>query len=88
MTGFDDTSGPSDELCRQVVADVWKFLDNELDPARREIVQQHIGDCASCLDETDLSDRLKSLLHRKCGGDLAPPELRAAVEAALRTPLR
>jgi mycothiol system anti-sigma-R factor len=85
MTGHDRTeSWESDDLCREVVAHVWQFLDNELDPAHREIVQQHISDCGSCLDQTDLTDRLKSLLHRKCGGDVAPTELRLAVEAALR----
>jgi mycothiol system anti-sigma-R factor len=79
-----DSTVPSDELCRQVVADVWLFLDNEMDEGRRQVVQQHIANCEPCLDHTDLSDRLKALVHRTCGGDAAPPELKAAVAALLR----
>jgi len=70
--------------CGDVLRDVWLFLDDELDPARRAAVERHLVDCPPCLDETDVGHRLKSLLHRKCGGDTAPPELRASLIEALQ----
>jgi len=49
------------------------------------VVEQHLVDCPPCLDETDVGHRLKSLLHRKCGGDVAPPSLRASLILALKS---
>ena len=72
-----------DGECAQVLRDVWLFLDNEMDPARRQVVQQHLDDCSPCLDEAGLDAKLKSLLHSKCGGDKAPEELRARLVAQL-----
>jgi mycothiol system anti-sigma-R factor len=69
--------------CQSVLRDVWVFLDNEMDPERRAVVERHLADCPPCLDETDVGDRLKSLLHRKCGGDQAPQVLRERLIAAL-----
>jgi len=70
-------------VCGEVIRDVWLFLDDEMDPQRRSVVEQHLIDCPPCLDETDVGHRLKSLLHRKCGGDIAPPALRASLIEAL-----
>ncbi|MEO5832525.1 MAG: mycothiol system anti-sigma-R factor [Nakamurella sp.] len=75
--------GPAETECEAVLRDVWVFLDNELDPYRREVVERHLIDCPPCLDETDLGHRLKGLLHRTCGGDIAPAALRAKLVAAM-----
>ncbi len=80
MSGSD---GAMDTQCDAVLRDVWLFLDDELDPARRAVVEQHLIDCPPCLGETDLGHRLKSLLHRKCGGDTAPRVLRERLVSAL-----
>jgi mycothiol system anti-sigma-R factor len=85
--GADDTeragSALTDPECQRVLDDVWLFLDDEMDPDRRARVEQHLMDCPPCLDETDVGHRLKSLLHRKCGGDTAPAVLRESLVAAL-----
>ena len=82
-----DASGSQLEgkLCPQVIRDVWLFLDDEMDADRRALVEHHLADCPPCLDETDVGERLKSLLHRKCGGDQAPAALREALVGALHT---
>lgn len=69
--------------CGEVLRDVWLFLDDEMDPERRRLVQQHLDDCSPCLNEAGLDAKLKSLLHSKCGGDKAPDELRAKLIAQL-----
>jgi len=83
MTGTDDDDTTSTVFCGEVIRDVWLFLDDEMDPQRRAVVERHLVDCPPCLDETDVGYRLKSLLHRKCGGDVAPPALRASLIQAL-----
>jgi mycothiol system anti-sigma-R factor len=69
--------------CREVLEDIWLFLDDEMDLARRKAVERHLDGCLSCLDETGEGLRLKALLKQKCGGDVAPPSLRSALEQAL-----
>lgn len=71
--------------CSDVLRDVWLFLDNEMDPENRAKVQQHLDECSPCLVEAGLDQKLKDLLHRKCGGDRAPEHLRSRLFAELRT---
>ena len=49
----------------------------------RPKVQQHLDECSPCLEEAGLDRKLKELLHRKCGGDRAPDQLRQRVIASL-----
>ena len=92
MTPIADASGqnpcgasalPSGSKCDEVLRDVWLFLDDEMDPERRAAVQQHLDDCSPCLVEAGLDLKLKRLLHRTCGGDRAPDELRVRLSARL-----
>lgn len=62
--------------CADVLTDVWRFLDDELDPERRAAVQRHLDGCSPCLEEAGIDTKLKALLARKCGGDHAPEQLR------------
>jgi len=83
------TCGDPDELadpdsgCSSVLRDVWLFLDDEMDPENRAKVQRHLDECSPCLEEAGLDRKLKDLLHRKCGGDRAPDQLRQRVIASL-----
>ena len=92
MTPIADSTGhdpcgagdlPSGSKCDEVLRDVWLFLDDEMDPERRAVVQQHLDDCSPCLVEAGLDLKLKRLLHRTCGGDRAPDELRVRLSARL-----
>jgi mycothiol system anti-sigma-R factor len=74
-----------DSQCSGVLRDVWLFLDDEMDPENRAKVQQHLDECSPCLVEAGLDEKLKQLLHRKCGGDRAPEQLRERLFAQLRT---
>src|SRR3954453_5033229 len=75
---------PEDIECAGVLRDVWLFLDDELDPDHRAAVEAHLDGCSPCLEEANLDQKLKALLHSKCGGDRAPEELRARVVERLR----
>lgn len=73
-----------DASCADVLAEVWLFLDNECDRQRREMLQQHLDECGSCLERYGIEEHLKALLHRKCGGEHAPTELRDRLRASIR----
>lgn len=77
----DNGEWPTD--CGDVMKDVWLFLDDELDPQRRAVVQQHLDDCSPCLDQAGLDIKLKRLLARKCGGERAPEQLRNRIVTQL-----
>lgn len=74
---------PDEPECTAVLHDVWLFLDDELDPERRAKVQHHLDECSPCLAEAGLDEKLKALLHAKCGGEHAPEHLRARVTGML-----
>ena len=79
---------PVDEMdaeseCTAVLKDVWLFLDNEMDAESRARVQHHLDECSPCLTEAGLDQKLKELLHRKCGGDRAPEQFRNRLVAEL-----
>ncbi len=69
--------------CAGVLRDVWLFLDDELDPENRAAVEAHLDGCSPCLEEANLDQKLKALLHDKCGGDRAPEQLRERLAARL-----
>jgi len=75
----------SESECSGVLRDVWLFLDDEMDPENRARVQQHLDECSPCLVEAGLDQKLKQILHKKCGGDRAPEQLRARVIASLHS---
>jgi mycothiol system anti-sigma-R factor len=70
--------------CTQVLAEVWLFLDNECDGARRELLKQHLEECGPCLAAYGLEGHLKELLARKCGGEHAPEGLKDRLRASIR----
>lgn len=76
---------PGHENCADVLADVWAFLDDELDPERRATIRKHLEECSPCLDEAGIDSKLKDLLARKCGGDHAPDDLRERIAERLRS---
>jgi len=65
--------------CAKVLAQVYQFLDNELDTASGDAIREHLAACEPCLDEFDVEQAVKSLVHRCCGNDRAPDTLRARI---------
>lgn len=75
---------PSEADCAEILADIYVYLDHECDGDRQAIVQQHLDDCSSCLERYGIERQLKELLHRKCGGEHAPTDLRERLKASIR----
>jgi mycothiol system anti-sigma-R factor len=71
MTESDD--------CARVLKNVYAFLDNELDSASGDEIRAHLAACEPCLDRFDVEQAVKTLVHRSCGNEHAPEELRAKV---------
>lgn len=70
---------PADHDCEQVLARVYEFLDHELDEASGDAIRSHLAACEPCLDHFDVEEAVKSLVHRCCGNDKAPAQLREKI---------
>lgn len=75
---------PHDTDCREVLAELWLFLDHECNQERRELLQRHLDECGPCLAELGLDEHLKALLARKCRGEHAPDALKQRLRQAIR----
>jgi len=80
------TAGKAEDVeCAGVLRDVWLFLDDEMNPRNRAALEAHLDGCEPCLEEANLDSKLKALLHSKCGGDMAPAQLRDRLVARLHS---
>jgi mycothiol system anti-sigma-R factor len=73
-----------DTDCSEVLAEVWLFLDHECDQDRRRLLARHLDECAPCLAEYGIDEKLKALLARKCGGEQAPDGLKDRLREQIR----
>jgi mycothiol system anti-sigma-R factor len=69
--------------CRQVLDEVYLFLDLECSDERRDVINTHLDECSPCLREYGIEQEVKALVNRCCGGDRAPAELRDRLRARL-----
>jgi mycothiol system anti-sigma-R factor len=74
---------PVDPHCAEILQRMFFFIDNELDRADCEQIQQHLDDCGPCLEKYDLERTVKALVQRSCT-EHAPDTLRDRVLLRIR----
>ncbi len=79
-TPIDPCAGS--DPCRQAVAELYSYLDGELDDSTRGTISQHLDDCSHCLETYEFHDELKAVVAQRCR-ESVPDELRARILAAL-----
>lgn len=70
---------PHDVPCSEVLALVYSYLDHEIEDASYGDIRQHLDECGPCLREYGLEEVVKKLVHKSCGQEAVPGELRAKV---------
>jgi mycothiol system anti-sigma-R factor len=70
---------PHETPCSEVLAELYAYLDEELDPSASVKIHLHLDECGPCLREYGLEEVVKKLVHRCCGHEAVPHELRAKV---------
>ena len=75
---------PHETPCTEVLAELYAYLDQELDSPWRTKIAQHLDECGPCLREYGLEEVVKNLVHKYCGYDAVPRELRAKVMARIQ----
>jgi len=74
---------PHQTDCRDVLAEVYLYLDLECDDGRRKLIRDHLDECSGCLREYGIEQEVKALVARCCGAELAPDGLRERLRAKL-----
>jgi mycothiol system anti-sigma-R factor len=70
---------PHEVPCSEVLALVYSYLDGEVDQDGYGKIRQHLDECGPCLREYGLEEVVKKLVHKCCGHETVPGELRAKV---------
>jgi mycothiol system anti-sigma-R factor len=76
---------PHDIDCREVIEQVYLYLDGEMADDECAHIRQHLDECSPCLREYGVDQDIKALIARKCGCDTAPSELKVRVLARLQS---
>jgi mycothiol system anti-sigma-R factor len=74
---------PHETDCREVIAEVYLYLDLECAGDRRDLIRKHLDECSPCLREYGIEQEVKALVARCCGSETAPAELRARLRLKL-----
>lgn len=74
---------PHETDCRDVLAEVYLYLDIECTDERRELIRRHLDECSPCLREYGIEQEVKALVARCCGADKAPAELKQRLRLRL-----
>jgi len=74
---------PHETDCREVLAEVYFYLDLESSDERRDLIRHHLDECSPCLREYGIEQEVKALVARCCGAEKAPTELRERLRIKL-----
>ena len=69
--------------CREVITEVYLYLDLECSDERRRVIKHHLDECSPCLREYGIEQEVKALVARCCGQEKAPEEMLARLRAKL-----
>jgi mycothiol system anti-sigma-R factor len=70
---------PHEVPCTEVLALVYSYLDGEVGDVSNGQIRQHLDECGPCLREYGLEEMVKKLVHKCCGHEQVPGELRTKV---------
>ncbi|MGO8883320.1 MAG: mycothiol system anti-sigma-R factor [Streptosporangiaceae bacterium] len=70
---------PHEVPCSEVLARVYSYLDGEIEESGIVKIHQHLDECGPCLREYGLEEAVRRLVHKHCGHEAVPSELRTKV---------
>ncbi len=72
----------SDVNCDDVLREIERYLDGEVDAVTASGLVEHFHECGSCFDRAEFQRRLKEMLRSKCHSE-APQHLEVRVRQAI-----
>jgi mycothiol system anti-sigma-R factor len=77
-----DSSDEETADCREAVERLYHYLDGELTPERRVVIQRHLDDCHDCIEAFEFEAELRIAVSRSCR-DPVPESLIIRVAQAI-----
>jgi mycothiol system anti-sigma-R factor len=68
--------------CQEAVETLYRYLDGELTPERRDAIKRHLDECSPCLRAFDFEVELKTFIAKSCR-DQVPDDLWRKITDAL-----
>jgi mycothiol system anti-sigma-R factor len=69
--------------CREVLDEVYLYLDEECSEVRRSVIRSHLDECSPCLREYGIEQEVRVMVHRCCSQEKAPQEIKERLRAKL-----
>jgi len=70
--------------CTEAVHVLYHFLDGELTPERRLLIEYHLDACSHCLEAFEFEIELRELIKERCR-EQVPDDLRVRIKNLLAT---
>ena len=77
-----DALKPAELDCRDVVQQLYEFLDGETSEERRTTIGNHLHDCAHCFEAFDFEAELRLVVRARLA-EPCPDSLKAKIKDAL-----
>ena len=81
-----DEDPPSDQTvglnCTEAVHVLYHFLDGELTPERRLLIEYHLDACSPCLEAFEFEIELREMIKERCR-EQVPDDLRHRIKSLL-----
>jgi mycothiol system anti-sigma-R factor len=74
--------GEEHDSCDDAVHQLYLYLDGELTPQKRDLIQHHLDGCPPCFEAYDFEAELRTVIAHKCR-EQVPDHLRVRVARAL-----
>lgn len=68
--------------CKEVLEEVYEFLDGECTPEKKAHIRQHLEDCPPCFEAFDFEAEVKQFVRSKCQ-ETSPDDLKARIADAI-----
>ncbi|RRS02089.1 mycothiol system anti-sigma-R factor [Glycomyces terrestris] len=69
--------------CREVLEEVYLYLDQECSEVRRDVIKDHLEDCSPCLSEYGIEQEVRTIVHRCCSNEKAPDDVKERLRQKL-----
>ncbi|HLU29397.1 MAG TPA: mycothiol system anti-sigma-R factor [Glycomyces sp.] len=82
MTGHESSAKPNLD-CREVLEEVYLYIDGECSDVRRSVIRTHLDECSPCLSEYGIEQEVRAIVHRCCSKEQAPDDVKARLRRKL-----
>jgi hypothetical protein len=70
--------------CADAVKKFWRYLDDDLAPKQRQLIEDHLGICRQCCGELEFAKVVQGVLDEQRAADELPPEVRERMERVVK----